>query len=287
MSDYYSNRTHISQSELKAMHKNPHEWHEIRCGRLPPKKPTDDMKLGNILHCRLLEPHLFTERYATMPAFNLDPENLTKKGKRSTSTNTDYYEAKVAEWIDKNKGREFVDEETIAQVDFMIQAIYRHDQTFDLLSACNVHDNEMEIFAEYRGVKIRGKLDAINHNKTRIIDLKKTQSAEPEQFGKSVIDYGYDVQLAMYLTLVERSMGVTLSPEDYYFILVEDTAPYRVGVQHGTEEMLSLGQAKLIDYLEEYKHRTETNDWLKSWQTGIVPVQLPQWAFSKREKVYE
>lgn len=283
---YYENRTHISQSELKAMHANPQEWSEIRCGRLPKKKPTADMKLGNILHCRLLEPHLFTERYATMPAFEMDALNATDAGKQSTSKATKYYKQKSAEWIDKNKGREFVDEETIAQVDFMIHAISNHKEVCELLYA-DIMDFEKEVFTEYRGVKIRGKLDAINHNKTRIIDLKKTQSAEPEQFGKSVIEYGYDIQLAMYLTLVELSLGVTLSPEDYYFILVEDAAPYRVGVQHGTEEMLRLGQAKLIDLIEEYKRRTETNNWLKSWQTGIVPVQLPRWAFNNKEKVYE
>ncbi len=283
MSDYRNNREYISQSELKAMHERPQEWRLRRIGALPAKLPTDDMRIGTMLHKFILQQHEFHESYVVMPAFQLSPENKTKQGKRTDSTNTEFYREAVIRFHEQNLGKEIIEEQELHTIEFMAESIATHAEANKLLS--DYDSIEQELYGEWRGVKIKGQLDILKRG-NRIVDLKKTKSADPIKFGYSIVDFGYDVQVAMYMLLCELN-GFKIPSTEFYFVCVEETSPYRVSVQHTTEQIENGGLSKLKDLLDEYKRRTEEDDWLLSWQTGVVPVQVPRSYDYQKEMIYE
>lgn len=109
------------------------------------------------------------------------------------------------------------------------------------------------------------------------IDLKTTQSAHPNDFGRSVVNFGYDLQAAHYSAGYLATMGRPLGA--YVLIAVETAAPFGVAVYQIGPEVLERGASERDLALD---------DWAAWWLAGkpdvrpypdhITPLQLPGWA---------
>ena len=60
-----------------------------------------------------------------------------------------------------------------------------------------------------------------------IVDLKSCVDARPDPFVRSVVNFGYDVQAALYVDVAQAIDG---KKRDFYWVAVEKDAPYAVAV---------------------------------------------------------
>ena len=92
----------------------------------------------------------------------------------------------------------------------------------------------------------KGKADYWNKDRNILVDIKTTQDSSPEGFRKSAYKYGYDRQASFYLD----GFGV----EQFWFIVIEKSAPYNMAIYNCSEEFLEEGRAK-------YKHLLDIHDY--------------------------
>jgi exodeoxyribonuclease VIII len=107
-----------------------------------------------------------------------------------------------------------------------------------------------------------------------VVDLKTTKSASKRGFAKSVAEYRYHVQAAIYTDLLEAN---GLFVPEFIFIAVEKTYPYAVGIYKLDQDALDLGRSLYQRDLALYKHCVEMDDW-PAYPEEVVTLSLPAWA---------
>lgn len=206
---------------------------------------------GSALHCSVLEPHLFGERYAVE---TFEGSTLNKNSKA-------YKEAKE-EWLKTTAGKQILTADQAEQIKRMTENVMAIMKPF-----LTGGEAEVAIFADMDGVLMSGKADYINHNLRYIFDLKTTQSIK--KFGTSAVDFNYVSQAGLYPDLMEKVTGEKYS---FAFILVETTAPYMVSLQTAGGDMIEIGRSIYTEMIGRYKAYRDDN------QVSIEKVvRLPQW----------
>lgn len=120
---------------------------------------------------------------------------------------------------------------------------------------------------EQTGVVRRGRCDWLTES--IITDFKTARSAEPNEFVRSAINYGYHMQQAWYLDLF-TSLGH--SAEAFAFIVQEQEPPHLVTVVELPAELVEVGRARNQRALERFRDCT---------QSGIWPGYIPDDTFAR------
>ncbi|MCK5743514.1 MAG: PD-(D/E)XK nuclease-like domain-containing protein [Caldisericia bacterium] len=206
---------------------------------------------GSALHCKVLEPELFDERYAIE---TFEGSDLNKNSKA-------YKEAR-ATWIESAKGKDILTADDNLKLEKMAKNVEAIMGTF--LSG---GDAEVAMFADIDGVMMSGKADYVNHKYKYIFDLKTTASIA--KFGTSAVDFNYISQSALYSDIYSTATGQIYK---FAFILVETTAPYMVSLRTADDEMIEIGRSIYGEMITRYKEFRDQ---------GIVniekKVKLPKW----------
>lgn len=135
---------------------------------------------------------------------------------------------------------------------------------------------------------MRGRFDAYNPDAglygymeswPLIVDLKTAQSAQPEEFMRNVMNYGYDLQLAWYKTICEQTTGVW--PE-FFHIVVEKKPPYLCSVIKLDSEFERIGVKKMNTALSTYARCMAKNEWPGYGEHWTV-LEPPEWYLEKFE----
>src|SRR5689334_15686225 len=173
--------TCVSCSQLKVLDESPALYEATFIKGIYQMKDTADLKLGRVVHARMLQRDRFDELCPVMPDYENDEENCTKQkvtktgkvsgGERSWSTSTDYYKQKKAAFEAAHKGKDVIDLETLALVASIEQAIWKHEDARTILSAQG--DNEVIHRWEDKCWR-RAMLDAVrpHMDKPIIADIK-------------------------------------------------------------------------------------------------------------------
>lgn len=183
----YKNLPGINASFLKACAKSAYDGFQYLHF---PLEPTDAMRFGTALHTYFLERPDFYNRYAVSPKF----DRRTKEGKVG-------YEAFLA----KAGNKELINED-----DMDLVAALRHSASaikeLELFLTSDDTKFEFTESSELGGVKIKGRLDAINAE-LGLLDVKTTKNADPASFARDFINFGYDIQMLHYSYLAETTLG--------------------------------------------------------------------------------
>jgi hypothetical protein len=155
-------------------------------------------------------------------------------------------------------------------------ALHDHDQLGPILRTTNKGRKlfEERVDFEFNGVPMRSKQDMIIPEAGLIIDVKTTQAANPIDFAKSVANYGYARQAALYQHAAEQRFG---SKFRFLFAVVSKQAPHEVACYELDDDAQQQGLEEATQLTNEYKYRLESNDWLPSWSKGVVVISLPKW----------
>jgi len=154
--------------------------------------------------------------------------------------------------------------EAIADANAAANAVLTHPEArryLDLPGAA-----EVSLFATDPafGVEVRGRVDwlpdARPGKRTFPVDLKTTSNASPAKVARTIVDYHYDVQAALYRRLIHLVRGDDVGP--MVQIYVETDEPYGVSVvQLAHEDWIGVGDIKLNAILARHAECLRTNTW--------------------------
>jgi len=224
--------------------------------RNPPKE-TPALRLGKLLHKAVLEP----DALALAIAPNVD--RRTNSGKKAW-----------ADFLLENPGAEIVTADEADQIQFMRDAVYSHPSARKLLFAPGRAEASAWWYDDLEGVLCKCRPDYARDDHI-IVDLKSTEDAEPNAFGRSAVKYGYVRQGAFYWDGWHRVTGI--KPEGFVFIAVEKEPPYAVSVSALTPIQLDMGRHEYRRALARYSECQISGHW-PGYSDKIEPLALPAWA---------
>ena len=136
--------------------------------------------------------------------------------------------------------------------------------------------NEASFFATDpdTGLSLKTRPDSFWGDGRVVFDIKTTQAADPRSFGKEVLNYGYDIQAAFYMHVMNLA---GLEVDTFIFACVEKTAPYACSVNMLSGEYLAYGRARMRAALAQIANACKTGVYDTGWSTELNLIQLPGW----------
>lgn len=263
---YHANVTRIGKSGLDLISRSPaHYWAKYLDPQREFEKPTDALLFGTLCHAAVFERETLPDRFGVLPAI----DRRSNSGKEEWNT-----------FLTFNKGKTFI---TQAQWDEALRisdALAKHPTASQLINADGVVEEPLTwTMPTTKGdmVQCKMKPDKLL-NSNIIIDLKTTDNAHPNEFGRSAVKYRYDVQAAWYHDGHLYARG--RAPEAFIFICVEKTKPYGISVLYADDNLLELGRKKYQRDLAVYAECLKSNHW-PAYPVEAQPLTLPQWAYNE------
>lgn len=184
----------------------------------------------------------------------------------------------LVEWLQNNQARTVLSQEQWDQLHGMRDAVLNHPAASALLTKVpgkaelSVYWNDPET-----GALCRCRPDWWREDDL-LVDLKTGEDASLEGFAKSIANWRYDVQAAMYLDGVRIATG--RQPKGFVFIVVEKRPPYAVGVYVLDAESLELGRVQYVTDLRRYAECVKTETW-PGYGDKIQSISVPAWHANK------
>lgn len=252
----------IAQSDLKLAYHDPQLYHEQKKGIWPKPPPTNSMQFG-----------VTTETFLRNGP---EPVRIWEGSDKRTKGWQEF--KKENKGVGKLVSRPEYDETIKIQTAIMDNVsmhttadyLLRSDKTrrWSTRWTWNMHDIDMKC-----------ECDVIMPDDKFIIDIKTTHDETPEEFGKSIVRWGYDVQAAQYLEPFEQQ-----EPWDYYWVAIRNSPPYSVAVYEYDEAWRARGNEWRDKYIEAFKERLDSKKefWRRSnGQVEFCPI--PRWAKGVRD----
>jgi len=196
--DEYHASLGISKSGLDLIERSPAHYKNKKFN----SKGTRAMMVGTAIHAAILEPERFEKEYI----FSESRDRVDKK----------YKELKKIHGEDLvltgPEGRNVIG---------MKDAVYQNEKAATELNKEGMAEASFFTTDPETGIQLRCRFDWVNCDRIGV-DVKKTQDLR--KFNRSVSDYRYHVQDAMYSFVYEQVTGDAL--EKFYFLAVEEQAPY-------------------------------------------------------------
>lgn len=245
----------VSWSSLKHYDRSPAHYLEYF---LHPPESTPAMTLGSALHCLVLEPDEFWNRYAVDPGF----DRRTKAGKE-----------KMAEFEAANRGKELLTSAQYEQVQRMNGAI-RSGKAGRLIARCRERETMIEWKDPITGLACKGRLDAFSPEDGLAVDIKTTTDASPAAFPRAVANYLYHGQAAFYLDGLNAA-GIPV--EQFIFIAIEKEPPCAWTISVCTGGMIEAGRALYRGLLNTHAECCARGEW-PGYDDSTFDLDLPKWA---------
>lgn len=249
----------VSASKLKHLEFSPAH---LKASIEQPSDPTSAMVLGRAVHAAILEPEKFDREYTFLPA----SVNLrTNAGKEAR-----------AELEVKFGPHNVLREEDFELVLSLRSAVESHVAASALASAVE-HREVTGVWHDPRtGVLCRMRIDGLSLSRRFAIDLKTTGrgKAVPGQFQRTIADFDYHRQAAMYLDGL-RALG--FEADKFVFIAIEKESPFGIRVYELAEEAIAIGRAQIRNLLDLCHQCEQSGKWPGYPQT-IETISLPSWA---------
>jgi hypothetical protein len=311
--DEYHRGPGISKSGLDLIARSPaHYRFATDAANDNARQPTAAQRVGSMLHKLVLEPDSFWSEYAepfvapedAISTADEIKERLRAIGEKVTGTKAElterlrfavpsavFVEDARAEWADSVGDREVITPEELATAEAMAAAIFAHPLARALFVTS---DTEAELSAYWNdpitGVLCRCRPDLWRADGI-LVDLKTTDDASPEEFSRSVLNWRYHVQAAMYLDGIALAIdqlpadvslppGVQV-PREMVFVAVEKKPPHAVAVYRLDADAMEIGRREYRRDLDSYARCLASGVW-PAYGDQLMPLSLPDW-FVRRE----
>jgi len=239
----------------------------------PQSRGTKALIFGDAYHKYLLEPDIFDDHFAVKPGYN-----KTLKGNRE----------KWAKFKIDHHGKPMIDEGEMAAIRAMKQSIMDEPGAKWVLDVD--HKVEQTIIWKDRetGVKCRCRPDMLfsDYGAPAFVDVKTSMCADPRDFPRVILNYGYHIQLAFYRRGISFITGKPLEAIDVYILAVEKSAPFLPALMKVREDALQEGDEICGKVLGDYKASLNMDYW-PGYQKGkeIMSVTLPPYGFREMDFV--
>lgn len=258
--EYHGDKAAVSSSGVRRALKSAASFKAYWLGQSEPE--TKVQRFGTVAHMCMLEPWRFAQTYCVQPDFG-DMRSSTNRAKR------DEWRAGLA------PGSTAVTQAEYDQLHGMIESLMKHDDARDCLT-----NGKSELSGWYRdaetGLLCRLRPDFLHFNGKALIDIKTTRSCEERHFARTILDYGYHIQLAMYAAGCEAITGVRVKLPT--IIAIEKAPPYEVAVYVLDEGAMDLGTAMYRRGLRRIAAAVKDDKW-PGYQSGVRQISVPAYAF--------
>ena len=236
----YRQHPAISRSELWHIRESPQKFKYYKEN---PPEPTPSLLFGQVFHKMLLEPDTFNYEFVVAP----DANRRTKEGKQMWE-----------DFVSEHENQTIITAEMCTHAKEMCEAVKREPLAVKLLNgAAGVPFFWTD---EMTGEDCKCRVDVLNteYSQPIIVDVKTTADASTDAFIRSAINYGYDMQSAMYSDGVEKNIG---KKPLFVFIAVEKEPPYAVNILQADELMLRRGYDLFREYIGIYHDCKVSGNW--------------------------
>lgn len=250
----------VSKSGLDLIAQSPyHYWYEHLSGEKIKKPDTPAMILGKAIHACVLEPNEFAKKYYLGSGL---PRN-TKEGKEQYALDQERAGKRIILKADEWDACEAIRD-----------AVWRHPIARVLLDGA-VTEKKIEWTCPDTGVNHTGVIDALASN-LFLVDLKTATDASPNAFARTVLNYNYDAQHAMYVD--GATVALNRKPEGFAFIVVEKEPPFAVAVYVSNADYYARGKEWYQRNALLWKQCVETNTWPSYGNSESIELTMPEWA---------
>lgn len=198
----YKSSEGISASVIKDFMVSPLYWKESKGVE---EKDTKPKTIGSALHCFILEPHLYSQKFVVLPKLDL----RTNKGKELfAELKTNYPNAL------------FINEEESELIKRMSDSFFKNKEAVQLLENA---EKEVDYYSvdEKTGLKIKGRID-INPTYNVVADIKTCEDSSEKKFLYDLMKRNMHIQASHYLSLTKK--------DNFIFIAMEKKIPYTVSL---------------------------------------------------------
>lgn len=216
------------------------------------RKQTPAMLMGEIVHCRVLEPDQFEKRYRIAPTVNA----ATTEGKNvwggifeemtgeelPRNKQDNYVIPKVADLIEEIKaktGITVIPGKVAEEGDFRARRLLKNKASRWVIDQLTQTEQAVEI--EVNGVKVRGRIDGRSDG--IIMDIKNVVNAELHAAAYAIKSRKLHWQAWIY----SQALGI----RNYYIACVDGRG--EVSVHLVSEKMIDQAEIEIWEYVERFK----------------------------------
>ena len=125
---------------------------------------------------------------------------------------------------------------------------------------------------EATGLPLKVRLDILGDG--RCVDLKTSANPEPRAFAKSIEDFGYYRQSALYSHAVELLTG---RPHDWFFVVIRNVAPWDVWTYQITDDWKARGGDEIRETINALSSAIKTDKWEPLGHGDTLKLSPPKW----------
>ncbi len=278
--DEYHSHPAVSRSGLLLIDRSPqHYWWQYLSGQAK-KIDTDALRIGGAFHTLILEPHTFNDRAVVIPEGAPKKPSITQLNAKKPSDDTIAAIQWWANWEQFRAGRTSLSQDEFAEMQAMADAIRNQPVSAKVLVESGNIESSFFWTDPDTGVQVKARPDYYREDGI-VLDLKTTASANKEDFQRSIINYGYDIQVFMQMEGIERVTG--RRPESFVFVCVEKTPPYATAFYVADNDLIECGRFRYHKLMAKFADCQRSGIW-PGYGALIQPITVPDWFSRKLEK---
>jgi exodeoxyribonuclease VIII len=225
-----------------------------------PTSQTPAMALGQAVHLAVFEPAEFRGSVIVEP----DVDGRTKEGK-----------AARAAFAAASAGKTVIQHDDVHTINSMASAIQAHGTAATLLALPRRNEATAVWTDPATGLLCKARMDAWIDDGI-VCDLKTTQDARPSAFSRTIAQYQYHLQAAIYLEAIRRTLGIEAS---FVWIAVESSAPHGVAVYEAAPDTLGEGEHIRAQLMAAVASARKTGKY-PGYQDNVIEIGIPAWAMT-------
>jgi hypothetical protein len=256
----------------------------------PPPVDSTALIVGSAVHCLILEPDTWEERFAFPPPDAPKRPTAAQRNAAKPSAATieaiqfwDAFDAAAA-------GKMQLSMADLAAAHHLRQAVSDHPVLGPWFAGPSVLNELTITWDDPSGAACKARLDAVRilPDHIRVLDLKTAQDASPREFARSVIRYGYLLQGAFYTDAaaacrasIAELQGLPAYALDgmpivFEFIAAEKGYPWMVARYELTTDQQAIGRERYQRALAAV-HTAQATGYWPGYETAALPLELPGW----------
>lgn len=257
---YHADKAWFSRSQLWDLHNlGPQVFFSRHIAGLSNRgEPSDAMIRGQIIHDWAEKGDKALAHIVTIPS-----EALGKDGRRTNAT--EEWEKTLA------TGQIGMKEADIASIRAQIEGMKANPMFGELVAATRHKEVSVRWRDSLTKIPLKCRPDAITD--ALLWDIKTTKEQAPlDGFWKSVVDFGYDLQAAMYL---EGCRIAGMPSEKFVFLVTSTVHPYLCHAVTLPDRMIENATTLLRKLAAEVQNRIELDHWLPPDYGQITELSVP------------
>lgn len=223
---------------------------------------TKERKFGRAIHCRLLEPEAYSQRFTIAQPCCVLLKSGERKGKPCGKASS-YQSARDQNiWVcgthlkevhDAVPPEEYIDAEEAARIERIYESLHSHE-AMKLFRRTGW--SEVSLVWDMCGLRCKCRIDKLDDYETAetplILDIKSCQVGDirRDDCEKSIANHGYHRQAAMNVNAVETLTG---KRPRFAWVFIEKAEPFDVQIVPADDETLAIGITEVRRTLELYR----------------------------------